>query len=190
MSDVDRKRRNNGMALKLGAMAAGAFAFGFALVPLYDVLCDVTGFGNQKRLAERAVATERPDRNRTITVDFVADLPSVGNWEFRPVLRSMEIHPGQLYSADFIARNLTGRATVAQAIPNVAPSKAAAYFHKTECFCFTPQPFAVGEERALPVRFIVDPALPPYVDRITLAYTFFDDSTRVVALTPDPRKRT
>ena len=100
MSDVDRKRRNNGMALKLGAMAVGAFAFGFALVPLYDVLCDVTGFGNQKRLAERAIATEHPDRNRTITVDFVADLPSVGNWEFRPVLRSMKIHPGPILWAD------------------------------------------------------------------------------------------
>ena len=179
MNDPARRRENRGMALKLGALAAGAFAFGFALVPLYDVLCDVTGFGNQKRLAERAVATERPDKTRTITVDFVADLPTVGNWEFRPVLRSMQIHPGQLYSADFIARNLTGRATIAQAVPNVAPSKAAAYFHKTECFCFTPQKFAKDEGRTLPVRFIVDRALPAHIDRITLAYVFFDNSTRV-----------
>jgi cytochrome c oxidase assembly protein subunit 11 len=190
MSGSERNRENRGMAMKLGVMALGAFAFGFALVPLYDVLCDVTGFGNQKRLAERAVATEHPDETRTITVDFVADVPSVGNWVFRPVVRSMEVHPGQLYAADFIARNLTGHATVAQAIPNVAPSKAAAYFHKTECFCFQPQPFAVDEERALPIRFIVDPALPPYVDRITLAYTFYDDTNRVVALTPDGKKRT
>ena len=182
MSGAGRRRRENrSLALKLGVIALGSFAFGFALVPLYDVLCDITGFGNQKRLAERSVATEHPDTSRTITVDFVADLPSSGNWEFRPVLRSMQVHPGQLYAADFVARNLTGRATIAQAVPNVAPSKAAAYFHKTECFCFTPQPFAVNEERALPVRFIVDPALPPYVDRITLAYTFYDDSTRVVA---------
>jgi cytochrome c oxidase assembly protein subunit 11 len=190
MSAEQRRRDNRGMALKLGVMALGSFAFGFALVPLYDVLCDVTGFGNQKRLAERAVAVEKPDVSRIVTVDFVADLPSVGNWDFRPVLRSMEVHPGQLYNADFIARNLTGRATVAQAIPNVAPSKAAAYFHKTECFCFTPQAFKVNEERALPVRFIVDPSLPPYVDRITLAYTFYDDSNRVVASTTDGKKRT
>jgi cytochrome c oxidase assembly protein subunit 11 len=179
---------NRRLALKLGAFAAGAFAFGFALVPLYDVLCDITGYGNQKRLAVRSVATENPDRSRTVTVEFVTHLPSSGNWEFRPVLRSMEIHPGQLYQADFIARNLTGRATVAQAVPNVAPSKAAAYFHKTECFCFTPQPFAVDEQRSLPMRFIVDPALPAYVDRITLAYTFYDDSTRVAAM-PEREER-
>jgi cytochrome c oxidase assembly protein subunit 11 len=89
------------------------------------------------------------------------------------------VHPGELYTADFIARNLMGRATVAQAVPAIAPSLAAGYFHKTECFCFTPQRFAIGEERALPVRFVVDPALPGYVDRITLAYTFYDESTRV-----------
>ena len=112
-------RENRSLALKTRrSWPLGAFAFGFALVPLYDVLCDVTGFGNQKRLAERAVATERsPTEAALVTVDFVADLPSAGNWEFRPVLRSMQVHPGQLYDADFIARNLTGRATVAQAVP-------------------------------------------------------------------------
>lgn len=183
MSTPVHQQTNRGLALKLGAIALGSFGFGFALVPLYDVICDITGYGNQKRLTERAVAIEQPNKNRTITVDFVADLPSVGNWEFRPALRSMKVHPGQLYAADFIARNLTGRPTVAQAVPNVAPSKAAAFFHKTECFCFTPQSFAVNEERALPVRFIVDPSLPAYVDRITLAYTFYDASTRVSSTT-------
>src|SRR5262249_59004249 len=118
--------------------------------------------------AQRAVATEQPGKTRTIIVDFVGDLPSSGNWVFRPVLRSMEVHPGQLYTADFIARNLTGRATTAQAVPNIAPSKAASYFHKTECFCFQPQPFAVGEELALPLRFIVDPAVRPHADPLTL----------------------
>ena len=172
-------RPHRSLALKLCAIALGAFVFGFALVPLYNVLCDVTGFGNQKRLAERSVIESVPDVRRTVTVDFLANLPSAGNWDFRPVLRSIDIHPGQLYSADFIAHNLTGRATTAQAVPNISPSKAAAYFHKTECFCFTPQHFAKGEQREMPVRFIVDPKLPAYVDRITLAYTFYDDSTRV-----------
>jgi cytochrome c oxidase assembly protein subunit 11 len=179
VSAADRKRANRSLVWKLTALTLGAFAFGFALVPLYDVLCDVTGFGNQKRLAERSVIAERPDTRRTITVDFLTNLPSAGNWEFRPSVRSMSVHPGQLYATNFLARNLTGRDTVAQAVPNVEPGKAAAYFHKTECFCFIPQPFKVNEERALPVRFIVDPAIPPYVDRITLAYTFYDESTRV-----------
>jgi cytochrome c oxidase assembly protein subunit 11 len=84
--------------------------------------------------------------------------------------------------ADFVARNLTGHDTVAQAVPNVAPGKATAFFRKTECFCFTPQAFAKGEVRNMPVRFIVDPALPAYMDRITLTYVFYDNSTRVGAL--------
>jgi cytochrome c oxidase assembly protein subunit 11 len=175
------QRANQRLLLKLLAFAAGAFAFGYALVPLYDVLCDVTGFGNEKRLAQRSTFAAKPDSSRTITVEFLAELPSNGNWAFRPVLGSMQIHPGQLYTADFIAKNLTGRDTVAQAVPSMAPTKVAPYFHKTECFCFTPQSFKRGEERALPVRFVVDPAIPADIDRITLAYTFYDDMTRPVA---------
>jgi cytochrome c oxidase assembly protein subunit 11 len=177
----ETRRANRQLLLKLLAFTLGAFAFGYALVPLYDVLCDVTGFGNEKRLAQRSIIDAKPDTNRTVTVEFLAELPSNGNWEFRPVLGSMKIHPGQLYTADFIAKNLTGRDTIAQAVPSMAPTKVAPYFHKTECFCFTPQSFKRGEERALPVRFVVDPAIPADIDRITLAYTFYDDMTRPVA---------
>jgi cytochrome c oxidase assembly protein subunit 11 len=176
------RRENSRLTLKLLGIAAGAFAFGFALVPLYSVMCEVTGFGNQKQLLEVARATEAPDLARSVTVDFVAELPGVGSWEFRPVVKSMVVHPGKLYEASFIAHNLTGRDTIAQAVPNIAPGSAAAYFRKTECFCFTPQKFARGEQRELPVRFIVDPALPTYLDRVTLSYVFYDNSTRVGAL--------
>jgi cytochrome c oxidase assembly protein subunit 11 len=86
----------------------------------------------------------------------------------------MQVHPGQLYEATFFARNLTGHDTVAQAVPDLIPSKAAQWFHKTECFCFSPQPFARGEQRLLPVRFFIDPSLPAYLDRLTLSYTFYD----------------
>jgi len=170
------------LTLQLLGIAAGAFAFGFALVPLYDVICDVTGVGNQKKLAIASAVVETPDDSRTVTVEFVAELPSVGSWEFRPVIGSMKVHPGRLYKMDFVAHNLTGHDTVAQAVPNIAPSKAAAYFRKTECFCFIPQKFSIGEQRTMPVRFIVDPALPAHVDRITLSYVFYDNSTRVGAL--------
>ena len=173
---------NKKLTLKLGAFALGAFAFGFALVPLYDVLCDITGFGNQKSLAEQRLSVENPDDTRTITVDFMADLPSVGNWEFRPTVASMQIHPGRLYKTEFFAHNLTGRDTMAQAVPNITPGKAAGYFRKTECFCFTPQHFAVNEQRPMTVRFVVDPAIPRSVDRIMLSYTFYDESTRVGSL--------
>ena len=74
------------------------------------------------------------------------------------------MHPGQLYTAEFFAHNLTGRDTVAQAVPNIAPSEVAAYFHKTECFCFSPQHFRLNEGRDMPVRFIIDPALPKHID--------------------------
>ena len=181
--DVEPKRdSNNKLMLKLLAFALGSFAFGFALVPFYDVLCDLTGFGNQKALAEARVAIGQPDDSRTITVDFIADLPSVGNWEFRPTVASMQVHPGRLYKTEFFAHNLTGHETTAQAVPNIAPGKAAGYFRKTECFCFTPQHFAVNEQRPMVVRFVVDPAIPRSVDRITLSYTFYDESTRVGSL--------
>jgi cytochrome c oxidase assembly protein subunit 11 len=173
---------NKNLTLKLLAFALGSFAFGFALVPLYDVLCDITGFGNQKALAQQRLSVEAPDDTRTITVDFVAELPSVGNWEFRPTVGSMQIHPGRLYATEFFAHNLTGHETLAQAVPNIAPGQAAGYFRKTECFCFTPQHFAVNEQRPMAVRFVVDPAIPRSVDRITLSYTFYDESTRVGSL--------
>jgi cytochrome c oxidase assembly protein subunit 11 len=171
---------NGKLTLRLAAMALGSFAFGFALVPLYDVICEVTGFGNQKTLARAsAVAPETADVSRTVTVEFVAELPSNGNWEFRPAVATMRVHPGALNETAFYAKNLTGRDVVAQAVPSVAPGNAAQYFHKTECFCFVPQPFARDEGRDMPVRFIVDRDLPKHVDRITLAYTFYDHTTRV-----------
>ncbi len=176
------ERDNRRLTWKLLGFAAGAFGFGFALVPLYEVLCEVTGFGNRKALQEARIVDVAPDTDRLVTVDFVAELPNVGSWEFRPAVRSMRVHPGQLYQVDFVATNRTGRETVAQAVPNVAPGKATAYFHKTECFCFTPQHFAVGEAKVMPVRFVVDPALPSHLDRVTLSYVFYDNTTRVGAL--------
>jgi cytochrome c oxidase assembly protein subunit 11 len=175
------KGKHGRLTLKLAGIALGSFAFGYALVPFYNVLCAITGLGDQTALARRAVAVEQPDLNRTITVDFMAELPSIGSWAFRPLQRSIQIHPGQLYSAEYFAQNLTGYDTIAQAVPDISPSKAAAYFHKTECFCFTPQRFAKGESRTMPVRFIVDPSLPIYLDRITLSYMFYDTSTHVGA---------
>jgi cytochrome c oxidase assembly protein subunit 11 len=160
------------LALKLGLVAAGAFAFGFALVPLYDVFCEITGAGSRNDLVTAAELPATVDESRTITVDFVATLPTVGSWEFRPEVRSMQVNPGRLYEANFLAANRSGHESWAQAVPDVAPSSATAWFRKTECFCFTPQHFAVDETRHMPVLF-VDPALPKHVERITLAYTFY-----------------
>jgi cytochrome c oxidase assembly protein subunit 11 len=177
MSELKRANRN--MTWKLLAIAAGSFGFGFALVPLYNVLCSVTGYGDQTKLLQKVSAIEHPDVSRTVTVEFLTDVASSGEWEFKPVKRRIEVHPGELYTAEFYAHNLTGRDTSAQAVPNISPSEVAAYFHKTECFCFKPQHFNVDEGRNMPVRFIIDPAMPAHIDLITLAYTFFDESSRV-----------
>jgi cytochrome c oxidase assembly protein subunit 11 len=168
------------LALKLGAIALGAFGFGFALVPLYDLLCAVTGYGDRSELSRAAAQPGAVDESRLVTVEFVANLPTVGSWQFKPEVQSMQVQPGRLYEANFLATNETGHESWAQAVPDVAPSKATAFFRKTECFCFTPQLFTVGEQKHMPVRFFVDPALPKYVDRITLSYTFYDTQGPVV----------
>ena len=180
--DAAQRGTNRSLTLKLWLFVAGSFAFGFALVPLYRVLCQVTGIGDQKQLSAATVARiGTADAMRTVTVEFIGNLPTVGNWEFRPALATLRVHPGQLYEASFIARNLTGHDTVAQAVPNIAPGEAVSWFHKTQCFCFAPQSFRSGEQRVLPVRFFIDRALPANVDRITLSYTFYDTAARVAA---------
>ncbi|MDP9089563.1 MAG: cytochrome c oxidase assembly protein [Pseudomonadota bacterium] len=171
---MDRKRANRKLLVGLLMMTAGSFAFGWALVPLYDVFCRAVGIGNAEAKDGRAVVQESIDPNREVTVEFVASPASVGSYEFRPKVASMRVHPGKLYDTEFYARNLTSVASVAQAVPSISPSGTAQYFHKTECFCFTPQKFGVGEGREMPLRFIVDPKLPSNVDRLTLAYTFYD----------------
>jgi cytochrome c oxidase assembly protein subunit 11 len=177
MSDPATHKANRKLTGQLWLFAAGAFAFGFALVPLYDVLCDVTGYGDKSKLREASTIAAVPDRNRTVTIEFLADAPAFGDWEFRPEATTLDVHPGQLYEAKFYARNLRALPVTAQAIPSIAPLQATKYFHKTECFCFTPQAFDARQERELTVRFIVDPKLPVNIDRLTLAYSMYDGRT-------------
>jgi cytochrome c oxidase assembly protein subunit 11 len=175
MADQSTQLANRRLTRRLWLFAAGAFGFGFALVPLYSVLCDVTGYGNSARLSQASAAVpEKIPENRTVTVELISTMPTFGTWEFRPEVQSLEVHPGKLYEATFYARNLRDEHIVAQAVPSIAPSKAANYFHKTECFCFTPQAFEANQARELKVRFIVDPQLPLNVDRLTLGYALYD----------------
>jgi len=168
-------KSNRGLVARLLMMVAGSFAFGFALVPLYNVFCEVTGIGTRERLSLAATPdAAAPDMNRTVVVEFTASVPDSGPWEFAPVLASIDVHPGQLYEARYTAHNLSGHETTGQAVPSIAPLRAAGYFRKTECFCFTPQHFASDEKRELLVRFSVDKELPPGIDRLTLSYAFYD----------------
>jgi len=182
MDRIDpKKRANRKLVRALVLMTAGAFAFGWALVPLYDVLCRATGIGNAEAKAGKSVVRESIDPDREVTIEFMAEPASVGSFDFRPKVASMRIHPGKLYDTLFHARNLTQNASVAQAVPSISPTRTARYFHKTECFCFSPQKFAAGEARDLPVRFIVDPGLPSNVDKLTLAYTIYDTTATAAA---------
>jgi cytochrome c oxidase assembly protein subunit 11 len=165
---------NRSLAARLLFFAVGMFAFGFlVLPPMYDVFCDITGFGGRTNPTALAAA-EQPDLARTIRVEFVTTVNEYAPWTFSADVDSMEVNPGKMYFTTFSTTNRSGRSMVGQAVPSVAPVSASEHFRKIECFCFTSQDFAANETRALPLQFIVDPELPDYVDTITLSYTLFD----------------
>ena len=173
------KEANRKLTRGLWVFAAASFGFGFALVPLYSVLCDVTGYGDRSKLIQAAQASEAPDESRLVTIELIANLPNVGEWEFRPEGGGdLKVQPGRFYTAKFYAKNLRPMAVTAQAIPSIAPLQATQYFKKTDCFCFTPQHFGASQERELTVRFIVDPKLPTNVDRVTLAYSMYTTESK------------
>jgi cytochrome c oxidase assembly protein subunit 11 len=158
---------------RLLLLVAGMFGFGFAMVPLYDVFCDITGL-NGKTGGRAAVAGIEAEVDRTVVVEFIASVNQSMPWDFKPQVTRMEVHPGQMYRTSYYARNRTEHAMIGQAIPSVAPGVAAPHFKKTECFCFTEQEFSAGEGRDMPLLFMVDPELPDDVGVVTLSYTFFD----------------
>ena len=166
------RRSNRSLTLRLAALAVAMFGFGFLLVPLYDLICDITGIGGRTSDAVAAAPTV-VDEDRRVTVEFVATTNDSAPWEFRPATATLVVEPGKLYDATFLARNLTKTAITGQAIPSVAPGEGAKYLKKTECFCFQSQEFGPSESRDLKVRFYLDPALPEFVDRITLSYTMY-----------------
>lgn len=165
---------NTALATRLVLFAAGMFAFGFfVLPPLYEVFCEITGFGGRTNTTAVA-AHEAPDYNRTVRVEFVTTVNNHAPWDFEADVDSMVVHPGKMYYTTFTAANLSEAALVGQAVPSVAPVLATEHFQKIECFCFNSQEFDGREVRALPLQFIVDPELPEFIDTITLSYTFFD----------------
>ncbi len=181
MNDHQPKLSNRALTARLLIFAVGMFAFGFlVLPPLYEVFCDITGFGGRTNTTA-AVVAENPDESRTVRIEFVAVVNSSAPWEFVPDADSMEVQPGRMYFATFSATNRAADTLVAQAVPSVAPVAANQHFNKIECFCFTSQEFAANETRSLPLQFIVDPDLPEYVDTITLSYTLFKTESNYVS---------
>jgi cytochrome c oxidase assembly protein subunit 11 len=177
-----RQSRNASGMLKMVGVALAAFAFTFALVPLYRIACEkVFGVRLEKGPVE-GTAKAAADHARWVTVQFDGGVNSKLPWAFRPEQETMRVHPGQQYEAKFFARNASDHAIVGNAVPSSAPSRASGYLSKTECFCFTPQTLDAGESRDMPVRFIVDPDLPRDVNTITLSYTFYKNATLTARL--------
>lgn len=173
MSD-ELREKNAKLAKKLVLVAVLMFGFGYALVPIYNVLCDITG-QNKKLQETTAVESEFvPDLSREVTVEFITSLNESTPLEFRSETRTMKVHPGQFYTVNFYAKNNLTSELKAQAIPSISPGLAEEYFKKIQCFCFTKQTFAAHEEKIMPVRFVVRPDLPARYKTITLSYTFFD----------------
>lgn len=160
--------------LKLAVIPVLMFGFGFALVPLYDVFCEVTGLnGKTGRIEASEIDSSQVDTSRTIEVRFLASTNTGLPWDFKPLVKKMEVHPGQVYEAVFRVRSASDTPTLGQAVPSVSPGIAAEYFNKTECFCFTQQQLAGRETRDMPVRFVVGTGISENIEQITLSYTFF-----------------
>jgi len=151
------------------------FGFGFALVPLYQVFCQITGYNgsSQGRQAEAAY-TGKIDESRMVTVQFDSTINTGLPWDFGPLTKKLQVHPGQVYEVSYMARNNASESIVAQAVPGITPWQATQHFVKMECFCFSNQTLEAGEYKEMPLRFVVSPTLPTDINTLTLSYTFMN----------------
>ena len=180
-------RDNRRMLGKLAVIALAMFGFGYALVPMYRTICDALGINvlsvsermtsGKLSAADARAGNTQVDVSRSITVEF--DANARGPWEFKPAVRSMQVHPGQMVTVMYEFQNMQNRTMAAQAIPSYAPMNAGAHFNKIECFCFNEYILKPGERREWPVVFYIDPKLPRDVTTITLSYTFFEVAGKV-----------
>jgi len=176
-------RSHRPLLLKLLGIVALAFAFGFALVPLYDAFCAVTGLNGKTRgpekigpggLVGRIPATpSRIDTSRVVSVEFMGTVMPGLPWEMRPLTARLDLHPGELHQVSYRVHNRSDQAIVGQAIPSVTPGLAAQHFDKLDCFCFAQQTLAPGETKDMPLTFIVKPEIDKDIRTISLAYAFF-----------------
>ncbi len=166
------ERANRRMMTRLSIFAVAMFGFGFALVPFYEKICQVTGINDLIKPAA-AVENTQVDKSRWVTLEFDANTRGM-DWNFEPVQRSVKVHPGEMIQIEYDVRNNSQRAMVGQAIVSYGPTYAGPHVKKLECFCFKQQPLQAGESKRMPVQFVIDSTLPDSVNTITLSYTFFE----------------
>lgn len=185
---VNPDRGNRTLLRKLLVVAVLMFGFGWALIPIYRKICEVTGINlltNKDPQVERAARNTQVDRSRKLIVEF--DANKQGPWRFKPEINAKEVHPGELVAVEYDLVNLEQRAMAGQAIPSFAPMQAAQYFEKIECFCFKQQKLEAGETRRFQVVFFVDPQIPRDITQITLSYTFFEVPGATAQAQPERR---
>ena len=176
-------------AKKLGLVAVAMFGFGYLMVPIYNILCEVTGInGKTGRITQSQVNANDVDVDRFVTVEFDTNVNPNLPWTFKAVEFKQQVRPGEIAEAVFVVENKSNKIVVGQAVPSVAPEQASLFFNKTECFCFTNQELAPGEKKDMIVRYVVDSDLPEKITTMTLSYTFFKASKKAIAVTGPDRK--
>jgi cytochrome c oxidase assembly protein subunit 11 len=169
-------------------VTVGMFGFGFALVPLYNVLCDIAGLNGKTGPKYVLQSGElEADLSRLVKVQFITSNNENMSWHFKPEVTQVEVHPGELMQVDFLVSNPTQHNMLAQAVPSLSPSEGADYFHKVECFCFTQQTLQAGEEARMPLRFVIDKDLPKHLAKLTLSYTLFDLTNSNISMASVPK---
>ncbi len=169
-----QQNSSSGIVAKLAIVCVCMFGFGYVLVPLYDVFCDLTGLRFTKDSAQMVSQEIKEDTSRIVTVEFDVSLNQRMAWEVRPAVSQMQVHPGRVYTTNYIARNQTNSEMIGQAVPSITPYVANRHLVKTECFCFENQKIEAGKEVKMPLSFMINPKLPKDVKVVTLSYTFFD----------------
>lgn len=174
------ERKNARLVKILVLVGVGMFGFGYALVPIYNVLCDITGINGKTNLEAVKEITYSVDKSREIKIEFLTTLNELTPLLFWTQTTAMKVYPGQYYTVNFYAENKTDKTIVVRAIDSVSPGLTKDYFKKTVCFCFSQQTFKPHERKTMPVRFVVKPDLPKQYKTITLSYTFFDNTEKSV----------
>lgn len=182
MSEQGQTKSNKQLTIRLLGMVAGMFLFAYALVPLYDVFCDITGI-NGKTKGKALYQAVEINQQREITVEFLTNISRGMPWEFKPTVFSIKVHPGELTEVSFYAKNKSHKKIIGQSVPSISPGEGALYFNKTECFCFDQQILAAGEEINMPLKFYIDADLPKEITHLTLSYQLYNVTEAVQTAT-------
>ena len=173
---MEKKKSNTRIIVALTATVIVMFGFGYAMVPLYDLFCEITGIGGKPTIA--AVQGGNPDiqidASRDVWVEFTSNTTNGMPWTIDPLVRKTKVRPGEIHEVNYRVKNSSSQKMIGQAIPSVSPIQAARHLVKLECFCFSNQTLAAGEEREMPVRFYIDPKLAQDTRTVTLSYSFFE----------------